>query len=228
MTSNKNKTILILKRFYIPWVALYVFIVLAAVVFGATAYNEYNETKIPPGYVELKSNKSHYEPGDPIEFTVTNHFPVPVYVINECPKEPLNVYKWQGDEWIQIHDTADTKSECYEQERSVSISPEGARSYNFSDWPNLFENPGVYRIAMAIEHSGDIPFADFIVTEPATVTTVESPQESEDETIPEQTVAPTPEPTIFFEEDHELESEEDEHEEFWHNSNEHDYEGDDD
>jgi hypothetical protein len=126
-----------------------------------------DDDQLPSGYIDLKISKEYYELDEPVEFTVVNHFPTKIYVSNQCPKEPLHVFKWADDSWTQLHEEAvGGESKCINQPRSVEIAAEGSRTYNFNDWPNLFKDPGVYRIVMAVDHSPDLVYQDFQVLEP--------------------------------------------------------------
>lgn len=182
--SNMQKITPLLKKLFLPWVALYVFVIGGAVVWASNIYKDNNEFRLPSGEVELLVSKTQYQLGETIEFSVINHFPVPIFVTNNCPKEPLDVYQWKNETWVQLHDVARDNSECYSQERNVEIPSESARSYNFNDWPNLFNKPGVYRMATKIDHSNSIPFQDFVILEPAQVVEVtDDPIPLETETI---------------------------------------------
>ncbi len=160
------------------WFVLYILVISAA---GASAfylYEKHDSDQLPSGYISLELGKTEYQLGETIEFDVINHFPVNIHVANQCPSEPLHVYRWENDEWVQIHDTAEREdSECYTEPRTIVIPADGSRGYDFDDWPNLFSEPGVYRIAMTIDHYGDVPFKDFKILEPAK--TVEATQNTQ-------------------------------------------------
>lgn len=164
-----------MKRFPIIWILVYLIIIGGSATFAASLFEDIKEEQLPDGNIELLTNKDKYQLGEKIEFTVINHFPVSIFVANQCPNEPLNVYVWQGKEWTQIHDSAKDTAECYTEDRNVEILPEKIRNYDFSDWPNLFTGPGVYRLAMVVDHSDDIFFKDFVILEPAKVLDVSSP-----------------------------------------------------
>jgi hypothetical protein len=173
-------------KYHIPWVVLYAAFFVGAGVFATSVYREYSEHVLPEGYIELRVSKTQYQPGEVVEFTVVNHFPTPVYVTNECPEEPLNVYRWENNAWVQLHERAlSPDSECYQEARNVLIPSEGSRTYSYKDWPHLFERPGVYRIAAALDYYNELPFQDFVVLKPAV--TVQTP-------VPAP-AAPTPAPT---------------------------------
>jgi len=155
----KEKIVTFALRYHLFWVLIYVALLGFAFAFAWHLYAQYDNDQLPYGEIELVTEKNGYQLGEEIVFTVINHFPTTVYVTNHCPDEPLHVFKWENEDWKQIHDTAqNSDSACYKQERNVAIAPESSRSYNFNDWPNLFNEPGLYRMAMEIDHYTEIPF----------------------------------------------------------------------
>lgn len=217
---------------------LYALIIGAGVASAHMWLEKHEERRLPSGYIELNLDKTKYELGEQIVFTITNHFPAPVFVTNQCPREPLNVYRHENGHWKQLHATADSDAECYEEERNVAIESESSRSYNFDDWPQLFREPGVYRVAAQLDHYGDIPFQDFvimeepehIIVEDHVTVTKEAPEPTPAATT--ETVAPepvsvqtiTPELPHHDEEEEEYEDDEDER----HHEDDDDEEEDDD
>jgi len=205
----------------LPWILVYAVVLGGVAAFALTSYHRYEERHLPPGSIELTVGKTNYELGEPITFTVTNHFPVAIYVTNGCPREPLSVYRWADDHWTELHATAESDAECYGEERNVAIPSEGSRSYNFDDWPNLFSEPGVYRIATAIDHSSDIPFQDFVIMEAPEVIEVEdipsvsaSPEQQIEQTTAAEETVVQPATQIYVDEDDDHERYEYEEEEY--------------
>ncbi len=182
-------------RFHLLWVLFYVLSFGLITAFVVHTYREHSENQFPPGNVEIAVDKTEYQLGDPIIFTIKNNFPTSIYATNGCPGEPLNVYKWNGVLWYQIHDTATSKdANCYKQPRRVPIKSGETVTYNFNDWPKLFDKPGVYRIVLAIDHYDDLPFQDFkILEEPEVITkpgsTTKSP--SSNTSSPSSTTTPS-------------------------------------
>lgn len=225
---------------YLPWMALYLFIMGGTTAFAAKMYEKYDTHQLPSGYIELMVDKTAFQLGESIAFTVVNHFPVPVFVMNQCPEEPLNVYRWEGGVWIQLHASAPDDGECYTEERNVGVPSEDSRSYNFDDWQDLFKTPGVYRIAADIDHYSDVPFQDFVVLAPAEVIEVMDPPEvryvekTPKPVVPAVIPVPQPivevplEPEEEYEEDEEDEEDEDEEEEDREDERESEREEDDD
>ncbi len=182
------------KKIFLPWIILYLLIIGGATAWAFSVYNKNNEYRLPSGKVELTVSKTNYQLGETVEFTVTNDFPVSIFVINNCPQEPLNVYEWKNKIWVQLHDEAKTDAECYTEERNVEISSGDKRSYNFEDWPNLFNKPGVYRIATEIDHYSDTPFQDFVILEPAKVIEVRNGATPILAPVPVLVPSPSPKP----------------------------------
>lgn len=169
----RTKTMVI--RFHILWVIFYVALFSGFIYLSAKVYNEHNEDKLPSGHIVLSVGKTKYQLNDKITFKIQNNFPNTIYVINNCPEEPLNVYRWENNEWKQIHDTAkDKNSNCYKQPRQIAIGARSSIEYDFEDWPNLFKKPGVYRLVMKLDHYDDLPYQDFVILKPAKVIEIPS------------------------------------------------------
>ena len=222
----KQKLITFALRFHLFWVLFYMLLVGSAFAYASHLYVQYDRDQLPNGTIELVTDKEQYQLGEEIEFTVHNHFPTTVYITNHCPNEPLHVFRWVDEAWLQLHDIATSEnSACYGQERNVAISSESSRSYTFNDWPNLFTEPGVYRIAMEVDHYNDIPFQDFVILEPQEVVQVKeeptyiyrqqpTPPPPVVEIVEEEPLEEEIIEEVYYEEEEEDEyEEEDEHEE---------------
>lgn len=157
-------------RFHILWLVFYILLIAGFVKLGLYVYGEHDEDQFPPGSISLKVSKERYKPGEDVSFIIQNQFPNTIFVTNNCPEEPLNVYRWDDKKWKQIHATAkDKNSNCYNQPRRIAIKPNSTKKYDFKDWPTLFKEPGVYRLAMKIDHSDEIVFDDFVILRPPKV-----------------------------------------------------------
>ena len=180
-------------RFHLLWVLFYVILIVGVGIFGWQLYREHDEDQFPSGAIELKVGKDKYQLNEEITFEVRNNFPTTIYVTNNCPEEPLNIFRWKDEKWIQIHDKIQSKdSECYKQPRRIAIAPNSVLEYHFKDWPNLFNKPGVYRLVMDIDHYDDLPFQDFVVLQPSK--TRETSDESNQPATNGKTIAPSEEP----------------------------------
>jgi hypothetical protein len=216
----KKRPLFLLRPLYM-WILFYLVLFGGVFAYVNSWYRNHNENQLPSGHIELEMSKTAYQVGETVEFTVRNHFPTTVYVTNHCPQEPLSVYRWEEEKWVELHDIAQGgESTCTSQERNVAIPTENSRTYNFSNWPNLFKEPGVYRIALVVDHYTEIPFQDFVILKPADV--VEVMEEPVYRQVPTPTtavvpiVAPVVVPEVveeeYEEEDEYEDEEEDEHE----------------
>ncbi len=177
--NKELKTRNMVVHLHLLWVAFYIIVISLIAGVAYYYYHEHKENQFPVGSIELKVSKTRYKPGETVSFSVINHFPTTIYVTNRCPQEPLDVYKWQDKQWKQIHDSAkDEDSQCYTQPRRVPVAPSSTLTYNFKDWPDLFKNPGVYRIVMKVEHYKGYPFQDFVVLKPQEVIKKTSPAQA--------------------------------------------------
>lgn len=166
-------------RFHILWLAFYVALAIGIGFFVYHLYTEHKEDVLPAGYVDLKVGKQKYQPGDTVSFKVTNNFPTTIYITNNCPEEPLDVYKWDGSKWHQIHDYYNGHDGmCSDQSRRIAIKPNSTLSYSYKDWPDLFKKSGVYRIVMRVDHYEGVPYQDFTVLNKPRTIHKSSPQSS--------------------------------------------------
>lgn len=196
------------RNHHLFWILLYIVLLAVIAVYLVHEYREHAQNQLPSGHIDLKVSKERYQPGEVVSFRVTNYFPTAIYVENDCPSEPLYVYKWENNNWIQIRDKAKDKlSSCYKQGRQVAIAASSSVTYNYKDWPELFAKPGVYRLVMKIDRYNELPFQDFVVLEPHKVIK-QLPQ-----TIIPQTPNPQPNPVRPAEDESEDRQEEPEFEE---------------
>jgi hypothetical protein len=145
--------------------------------------------------------------GETISFTITNNYNSPLYVLNNCPNEPLAVYRLQDSSWVRQHDTASLE-ECPTEDRQVSVAANAVTSGDFSAWHNLFSQPGKYRVVAYVEYYNALPYQEFEVIAKPLAKTVSSPTTAPStSTQPQtttppvtQTVTPQLQPTTTFQE----------------------------
>ncbi len=149
------------------WLAVYVLIIFS--IFSIIYYvtTRLRTHTLPVGSISLVIPYSQYAAGEPITFQMVNNLNSSIYVINECPAEPLNVYIWQDSAWVRIHDQANP-NDCPAENRKVAVAPNSSLSGDFNAWPNLFAQAGKYRVVAVIEHYNALPYQDFEVVSPPT------------------------------------------------------------
>ena len=155
------------RRQRIVWSAVYIIIGLVTLFGLYKAASRIKTHSLPVGQIQLSIPFSKYLNGEVITFTIKNNFNSPIYITNECPAEPLNVYQQEGGKWVRIHDTASLK-DCSKEARQVLVPANGSVSGNFAPWHHLFNKPGKYRVVVSIEFYDSLPYQDFeIINAPA-------------------------------------------------------------
>ena len=127
-----------------------------------------NTKTVPKGNISVTTPYQTYLLGEEISFTIHNNFNSSIVIKNNCPTEPLDVYRYENDKWVRVHDTADEKA-CMSNQRTVAIPANGQRDASFSPWPRLFDKAGKYRIVAYVDYYEQLPFAEFEIIEKPSV-----------------------------------------------------------
>lgn len=126
--------------------------------------NQIHTRRLPSGSVKLSLPYNRYLVGEPVAFTIENAYNAAISVANNCPNEPLAVYRFENNQWVRIHDTADMAG-CTAQMRQVKIPPHSSLTASFGPWKQLFAKPGRYRIVASIDYYHDYPYQDLEIAE---------------------------------------------------------------
>ncbi|MEI7917934.1 MAG: hypothetical protein WCH58_00970 [Candidatus Saccharibacteria bacterium] len=155
------------------WVVVYVLIA-GFIIGGANiAANQIRTHTLPTGDVTLTIPYSKYVVGESVNFTIKNNYNSSISILNNCPAEPLAVYRQASDgSWIRQHDYA-SYGACSTEQRQVSVAAGQSVSGNFDPWPNLFVNPGKYRVVAFVEYYNALPYQEFEVVAPKTASTTQ-------------------------------------------------------
>lgn len=147
--------------------------------------------QLPSGSVELTVPYSKYLVGEVISFTLKNSYNSPIYVTNECPKEPLIVYQKKATRWERIHDTTSV-DKCPTQDRQIEIPANGEISGSFEPWVNLFDEPGMYRVVAYVEFYNELPYQEFeIIAQPTAEAAFQQNQSTATSSVPQSTQTTT-------------------------------------
>ncbi len=149
------------------WVCVYLVIATATVLGLYKFGNRLRISTLPEGEINLSIPYSRYLTGEVVTFTITNNFNGSVFIANQCPVEPLLVYKYENSAWNRIHDTA-TK-DCSKEQKMVEIPAKSSVGGNFAPWPNLFKTPGKYRVVAYVEYYNSLPYQDFEIIDPSPI-----------------------------------------------------------
>lgn len=112
--------------------------------------------------ISVNTSQNQYKVGQTIEITLSNATSANVYVTNNCPNEPLKVYRLENNQWMNIHSTADS-SKCDGEPRDYMIPANRSIKADYHYWPDLFAQPGRYRIVANLESFSDWPSTEFSV-----------------------------------------------------------------
>jgi len=152
----------------IIWAIVYAVIIIGSL--GALYFvgNKIATHSIPVGDVQLSVPYSKYLVGESVTFTLHNGFNSTIYVINNCPDEPLEVYRQENNTWVRIHDKA-AIGDCSSDQRQIAVTANSSISGTYEAWKNLFSTPGKYRIVAYVEYYNALPYQDFeIIAKPET------------------------------------------------------------
>ena len=115
---------------------------------------------LPPDAVEIVLSKDSYEVGEEIIFGVQNKTDRSLRVENECPYEPLEIYRWNDSRWEHIK--AQAKVECRADHEDIMIEPYSLVGSTFLPWSNIiFKEVGKYRLELKIEGFGNNFYKEF-------------------------------------------------------------------
>jgi hypothetical protein len=185
----------------VSWIVFYAVITISLAIGFYMVSASMKTRTLPVGEIQLTIPYSKYVVGEIVTFDLANNYNSPVYVTNDCPNEPLNVYRKEGNSWVRVHDIASV-TDCPLQDRMVTLAPKAVTHGSFKSWPHLFATPGLYRVVAYVEYYDALPFQEFeVIAAPAP--RVETPtQVLPQTTIPKKTVTPqtttptqTPTPT---------------------------------
>lgn len=141
---------------------VYVAIVLLVLVLFWRLGSQLHTRSLPRGSVSIQVEHSQYLVGEKVLFTVRNDYNAPMYVSNHCPYEPLDVYRWETDKWVRVHDEVDPYS-CVNKDSHIKVAAKSSMTGSFAPWKNLFSRPGKYRLVVVVNYYDALPYTDFEV-----------------------------------------------------------------
>ncbi|MBP9667280.1 hypothetical protein KBD87_00530 [Candidatus Saccharibacteria bacterium] len=149
-------------RAYFWWALLYAVVLGAASLAFLKFASSVHTYTTPAGTISLHVPYSKYLAGETINFTVKNGFTSAVSIENNCPNEPLTVYRFENTHWKRIHSQA-KEGGCSLKARHTTIEPGKSVSGSYKNWPDLFQQPGKYRLALKVDYFDTVSYQDFTV-----------------------------------------------------------------
>jgi hypothetical protein len=144
------------------WIAFYVLLAAVLFVIFDAVTSQFRTYRVPTGSVELSVPYITYLQGEPITFSLKNNYDSPIYMPNNCPEEPLSVFKFDGSKWVRLHSQANPDF-CFLKDRQIKIAPHSIQNGNFAAWPDLFKAPGRYRLVAYVDYFNTASYQDFEV-----------------------------------------------------------------
>lgn len=143
---------------------LFMYILLTAIFIFAVYWQvkRVNTLNFASGELQLTTSKTQYTVGDTVSYTLKNGLSQPITLVNRCPNPPLYIYTWTNNSWVRIHDVAN-QSVCIGEPKQMTIKTDRSYTQNFTNWPKLFNKPGIYRIVELATNYTALPYADFRV-----------------------------------------------------------------
>lgn len=122
-----------------------------AVVFAVKLVIPKGRPELPRDAVEIILSKEQYKVGEEIYFGILNNSDRVLEIENECPGEPLEIYKLTNGAWQHIKSEAEIK--C--SQKYITVEPGELKGASFLPWQNiLFKSPGTYKIVVEVEGYG--------------------------------------------------------------------------
>ncbi len=153
------------RKRWVFWILVYVIVLVISFFAARWVLHRLDRDVVLEGNVELSVPKARFAVGEEVSFSMKNDLESSIFIVNGCPKEPLHVFRWNGSSWDAVHATTE-KSYCEGQSRMIEIPAKGTVSYSYKAWPELFKQPGYYRIVASVEQYAKYPYADFEVYTP--------------------------------------------------------------
>jgi hypothetical protein len=178
-------------------------IIVGAVIF--TKNNLLNRTVDIDGQVTVTTSKQRYELDEEIQFGIVNDSGSAIKIDNDCPQEPLIVYRWNKSSWERVHSYV-SSSVCPNQDRQIAIGPHSSLSGSYKNWMDLFKEPAIYRIATSVDGYAGLAYQDIEVLSPVSVDTPAATPAPEQPTLDQNSIT-VEQPTTKTNTSHEREEE---------------------
>jgi cyclophilin family peptidyl-prolyl cis-trans isomerase len=123
---------------------------------------------LPADAAEIVLSKESYEVGEEIIFGVQNRTDKVIMVDNECPYEPLEIYRWNDSRWEHIK--AQAKVECRTGDQEIVIEPHSLVGSTFLPWSKIiFNETGKYRLELKIHGFANVFYKEFEIKQKITM-----------------------------------------------------------
>lgn len=105
---------------------------------------------LPPDAIEIVLLKNKYKVGEEIFYGIQNKTDEEIAIENDCPGEPLEIYRQEGNVWEHLEGEANIK--CSSNGNEIIVGPYELKGSSFLPWQDIiFNSPGKYKIEVEIE-----------------------------------------------------------------------------
>jgi len=134
------------------------FLIVFAVILLINSYFVNKQQQEAPEFkpsFEFTSIKEEYHPGDKVLLTLSNHTKETVSFTNDCPKEPLDIYRKAGAEWQKLESETHENGLLSCEEGEVIGLPAGqSYVFNYAPWnEELFTTAAKYKAEAVLKNT---------------------------------------------------------------------------
>ncbi len=126
------------------------------------------DTTLTQDDIGLATTKISYAYGKEVKLTIQNNLAETLTIENDCPAEPLDVYKYDNGDWIQAEISYDLKCNGAD----YAIQPSENITISYASWTyGIFDEIGRYQIRLETEDKTYYS-NEFSIEEPGTITSL--------------------------------------------------------
>lgn len=130
-----------------------IFFIALLLIFRGCSGNVDLEANLAGNDIGIAVLNSEYKQGDLVSLKLKNNTSAPIEIENDCPREPLDVFRYQNGEWIQLESSP--KITCNTTDPFV-IQPQEELDLNYKSWNHsLFHVIGRYKIKISAVIDGE-------------------------------------------------------------------------
>ncbi len=116
--------------------------------------------------VRIEVSESEYGRGALVAATVINDTDKDLIIINDCPGEPLQVYRYENSEWRPIE--ARPEIPCTGEQKETRVTAKNKLAIDYANWNHaLFGTNGRYKITLKLPEGKTIESKEFEVVNPS-------------------------------------------------------------
>ncbi len=105
---------------------------------------------LPNESISIITSKDEYKIGEEIFFAIQNKTEKTLFIENECPWEPIEIYEYKNNKWVKLK-ARSSIVKC-ENAKEIILKPYELSGTSFLPWSNIIlNNSGTYKLEVDIE-----------------------------------------------------------------------------